>query len=75
MDFLEIINRIYFLDKWRDVIYTFYKFEGTMKTLMKLLETVYAIMYFLIAIVAAIILYPLSFLFSKPHHEESGYDK
>jgi ABC-type phosphate/phosphonate transport system permease subunit len=74
MDFLEIINRIYFLDKWRDVIYTFYKFEGTMKTLMKLLETVYAIMYFLIAIVAAIILYPLSFLFSKVHHEESGYD-
>ncbi len=45
-----------------------------MKTLMKLLETVYAIMYFLIAIIAAIILYPLSFLFSKVHHEESGYD-
>ncbi len=45
-----------------------------MKTLMKLLETVYAIMYFLIAIVAAIILYPISFLFSKVHHEESGYD-
>lgn len=46
-----------------------------MKTLMKTLETVYAIMYFLIAIIAAIILYPLSFLFSKVHHEESGYDK
>jgi ABC-type phosphate/phosphonate transport system permease subunit len=46
-----------------------------MKTLMKTLETVYAIMYFLIAIIAAIILYPLSFLLSKVHHEESGYDK
>ena len=46
-----------------------------MKTLMKTLETVYAIMYFLIAIIAAIILYPLSFLFSKVHHEENGYDK
>lgn len=45
-----------------------------MKTLMKLLETVYAIMYFTIAVIAAIILYPLSFLFAKPHHEESGYD-
>jgi hypothetical protein len=46
-----------------------------MKTLMNILETVYAIMYFLIAILAAIILYPLSFLFAKPHYEESGYDK
>ena len=45
-----------------------------MKTLMNILETMYAIMYFLIAIVAAIILYPLSFLFAKPHYEESGYD-
>ena len=45
-----------------------------MKTLMKTFEMVYAIMYFLIAVIAAIILYPLSFLFAKPHHEESGYD-
>ena len=48
--------------------------EGTMKTLMKLLETVYAIMYLFVAIVAAIILYPLSFLSKKDHFEESGYD-
>ncbi len=46
-----------------------------MKTLMKFIETVYAIMYFFIAIVAAIILFPVSFLFAKTHHEESGYDK
>jgi hypothetical protein len=46
-----------------------------MKTLMKTLEMVYSIMYFLFAIIAAIILYPLSFLFSKVHHEENGYDK
>ena len=45
-----------------------------MKTLMKFLENVYAIMYLFIAIVAAIILYPLSFLSKKHHHEESGYD-
>jgi len=45
-----------------------------MKTLMKLLETVYAIMYFLVAVIAAIILYPLSFLYKKDHFEESGYD-
>jgi ABC-type phosphate/phosphonate transport system permease subunit len=42
---------------------------------MKFLETVYAIMYFFIAIVAAIILFPVTFLFAKTHHEESGYDK
>jgi hypothetical protein len=41
---------------------------------MKFLETVYAIMYLFIAIVAAIILYPLSFLSKKDHYEESGYD-
>jgi hypothetical protein len=45
-----------------------------MKTLMKFLEMVYAIMYFLIAILAGIILYPLSFLSRKDHFEESGYD-
>jgi hypothetical protein len=42
---------------------------------MKFIETVYSIMYLFVAVVAAIILYPLSFLISKPHHEESGYDK
>ena len=45
-----------------------------MKTLMKLLETVYAIMYFTIAVIAGIILYPLSFFSKKDHFEESGYD-
>lgn len=45
-----------------------------MKTLMKILETVYAIMYFLIVLLAGIILYPLSFLARKDHFEESGYD-
>jgi len=48
--------------------------QGTMKTLMKLLETVYAIMYFTIAVIVGIILYPLSFLSKKDHFEESGYD-
>ena len=46
-----------------------------MKTLMKTLEMVYVIMYFLIAILAGIILYPFSFLVSGSHYEESGYDR
>ena len=45
-----------------------------MKTLMKFLETVYIVMYLFVAVVAAIFLYPLSFLYKKDHHEESGYD-
>ena len=45
-----------------------------MKTLMKTLETVYVIMYFLIAVIAGLILYPMSFLSRKDHFEESGYD-
>ena len=48
--------------------------EGTMKTLMKSLEMVYAIMYLLIAVIAGLILYPLSFFSRKDHFEESGYD-
>ena len=56
------------------MLYTFNNKDGTMKTLMKLLETVYVIMYLFVAIVAAIILYPLSFLSKKHHFEESGYD-
>ena len=46
-----------------------------MKTLMKTLEMVYAVMYLLVAIIAGIILYPLSFLVSGSHYEESGYDR
>ena len=38
------------------------------------LDMVYAIMYFFIAFLACLILYPLSFLSKKPHYEESGYD-
>jgi len=38
------------------------------------LEMVYFMIYFLIAIIAGIILYPLSFLIKKEHYEESGYD-
>ena len=45
-----------------------------MKTLMKSLEMVYAVMYLLIGGIACIILYPLSFLYRKDHYEESGYD-
>jgi len=45
-----------------------------MKTLMKFLETVYSIMYLFVAVIAAFFLYPLSFLYKKDHHEESGYD-
>ena len=45
-----------------------------MKTLMKTLEMVYAIMYLLVAIIAGIILYPISFLIGTDHYEESGYD-
>jgi hypothetical protein len=41
---------------------------------MKILETIYAIMYLTIAIIAGLILYPLSFLSRKDHFEESGYD-
>jgi len=33
------------------------------------------IIYFLIAFLAFILLYPLSFLFSKSHFEYDGYDK
>ena len=40
------------------------------------LEPLYFIVYFIIAIVGGIIFYPLMlFAQSKPHHEESGYDK
>ena len=63
-----------FLDIWLNLLYTFNKLEGTIKTLMKFLETVYAIMYFTIAVIAGIILYPLSFFSKKDHFEESGYD-
>ena len=45
-----------------------------MKTLMKTLEMVYVIMYFFVAILAGIILYPFSFLIGTDHYEESGYD-
>jgi ABC-type phosphate/phosphonate transport system permease subunit len=38
------------------------------------LEMVYVVIYFLIAVIAGIILYPLSFLSKKNHFEESGYD-
>ena len=38
------------------------------------LEMVYAIMYLFIAVLAGLILYPLSFLSKKTHYEESGYD-
>ena len=37
-------------------------------------EMVYVVIYFLIAVVAGIILYPISFLIKKEHYEESGYD-
>lgn len=46
-----------------------------MKPLMNALESVYVIIYFVVAIIAGIILLPLSFLFSKPHFEYDGYDK
>jgi hypothetical protein len=37
-------------------------------------EMLYFMIYFLIAIIAGIILYPLSFLVKKEHYEEGGYD-
>ena len=45
-----------------------------MKTLMKTLEMIYVMIYFFVAILAGIILYPLSFLIGTVHYEESGYD-
>ena len=45
-----------------------------MKTLIAVIEKVYIVMYFAVAVIAGIILLPLSFFFSKPHYEESGYD-
>jgi hypothetical protein len=41
---------------------------------MKFFEMVYVYLYFLVAIIAGIILYPLSFLVGSVHYEESGYD-
>jgi hypothetical protein len=46
-----------------------------MKPLINTLEFIYMIIYFTIALLAGIILFPLSFLFSKPHFEYDGYDK
>ncbi len=67
-----------FLDIWQNLIYTFSKLEGTMKTLMKFLETVYIYIYFAIGVIVAlflaVILFPFSFFSHKNHHEESGYD-
>ena len=34
----------------------------------------YSVIYMIVAIIAGIILYPLSFLAKKTHYEESGYD-
>lgn len=42
--------------------------------LMKILEMIYVMIYFLVAILAGIILYPLSFLINGTHYEENGYD-
>jgi hypothetical protein len=41
---------------------------------MRFFEMFYIMIYFFIAIVAAILLYPFSFLISDKHHEENGYD-
>jgi hypothetical protein len=41
---------------------------------MKILEMIYVMIYFFIAILAGIILYPLSFLIAETHYEENGYD-
>ena len=41
---------------------------------MKFFEMVYVFMYFLVAIIAGVVLYPLSFLISSNHYEECGYD-
>lgn len=65
---------MFFIDIWLEMVYTINNKDGTMKTLMKFLETVYSIMYLFVAVVAAFFLYPLSFLYKKDHHEESGYD-
>lgn len=54
------------------MLYTFDKFKGTMR--MKVLETIYAVIYLTVAVILGLILYPLSFLSKKDHYEESGYD-
>jgi hypothetical protein len=41
---------------------------------MRFFEMFYILIYFFIAILAGILLYPLAFLFSGKHHEEDGYD-
>jgi len=46
-----------------------------MKPVINFLEMCWMIMYFAIAFLAFLVLYPLSFLFSKPHYEYDGYDK
>lgn len=46
-----------------------------MKTsLFMAIETAYVILYFMLAVIAGLILYPMSFLSRKNHFEESGYD-
>jgi len=42
---------------------------------MKFLEYIWISIYFFVALLAAIILYPFSFLVSKKHYESDGYDK
>jgi hypothetical protein len=45
-----------------------------MKTLLSFLEGIWMIIYFTIAVIVCVILFPFWFLFGKPHYEESGYD-
>ena len=46
-----------------------------MKTsLFMAIEIAYVILYFMLAVIAGLILYPMSFLSRKDHFEESGYD-
>lgn len=37
-------------------------------------EMSYSVVYIIVALIAGIILYPLSFLAKKTHYEEDGYD-
>jgi len=37
-------------------------------------EMAYIAIYLLVAVLAGIVLYPLSFLLKKNHYEENGYD-
>jgi hypothetical protein len=46
----------------------------TMKWLIRVIEKIYIVIYFLVGFLAFPLLWLIGLLFKNPHYEESGYD-